>query len=85
MVHLLDTERIFAYRALRIARNDKTPLPGFDQNDFVPNSEAQERSIPSLLEEYELVRRANIALFKNMSDAMLNLSLIHISEPTRPY
>lgn len=72
LVHLLDTERIFAYRALRIARNDKTPLPGFDQNDFVPNSEAQGRSIPSLLEEYELVRRANIALFKNMSDAMLN-------------
>jgi len=72
LIHILDTERIFAYRALRISRNDKTPLQGFEQNDYVPFYEANDRSIDSLLEEYELLRRSTISLFKNMSNEMLD-------------
>ena len=72
LIHIMDTERIFAYRALRIGRGDEKPLQGFDQNDYVPNSEAAQRSISSLLEEYELLRRSTIALFKNMSTEMLD-------------
>ena len=72
LIHLLDTERIFAYRALRISRNDKTALSGFEQNDYVDFYEANSRSIPSLLEEYELLRRSTISMFKNMSNEMLD-------------
>jgi hypothetical protein len=68
----MDTERIFAYRALRISRNDQSPLQGFDQDDYVPYYETNNRSITSLLEEYELLRRSSIALFKNMSKEMLD-------------
>lgn len=72
LIHILDTERIFAYRALRISRNDKTPLQGFEQNDYVNFYEADSRSIESLLEEYELLRRSTISMFKNMSTEMLD-------------
>lgn len=51
LLHLIDTERVFAYRAMCFARNDKTELPGFDQDAFVANSYADERSIESLLSE----------------------------------
>jgi hypothetical protein len=61
--HLVDTERIFAYRALRIGRGDLTPLPGFEQDDYVENSGAATRSWESLLTEYETVRRASLQLF----------------------
>ncbi len=71
LIHIMDTERIFAYRALRISRNDKTPLQGFEQNDYVPFYDANDRSIASLLEEYELLRRSTISMFKNMSNEML--------------
>src|SRR5262245_47383537 len=50
--HVIDTERIFAYRALRIGRNDKTPLPGFEQDAFVANANFNKRPLPSLLEEF---------------------------------
>ena len=66
VLHLLDTERIFAYRALRIARKDSTDLPGFDQNDFVPASDAKNRSTASVIEEFLAVRNASIQLFKNL-------------------
>lgn len=71
LLHLIDTERIFSYRALRFARQDQTSLAGFEQDDFVASSEANTRSIAGLLEEYESVRRASIALYKNLSDAMI--------------
>src|SRR5258706_8389430 len=61
--HLLDGERIFCYRALRFARNDKTELPGFEENDYVPASKADHRKIKSLLGEYDAVRNATIKLF----------------------
>lgn len=71
VVHLIDCERVFAYRALRCARNDKTDLPGFDQDDYVTTSEANNRSKASLIEEYESVRKSTIAMFKSFTDEML--------------
>ncbi|WP_299764662.1 DinB family protein [uncultured Dokdonia sp.] len=71
LMHIIDTERIFSYRALRFARKDKLDLLGFDQNDFIPPSKADSRSIDSLIEEYEAVRNATIVLFKNLDDTML--------------
>jgi len=72
LVHLIDDERIFAYRALRYARNDKTPLHGFDQDRYALYSRANERSLDSIFEEYEAVRRSTIALFQYLpEDSML--------------
>ena len=71
IVHLIDAERVFAYRALRCARKDKTDLPGFDQDDYVATSEANNRSKASLIEEYEAVRKSTISLFKSFTDDML--------------
>lgn len=71
ILHLIDTERIFAYRALRISRNDLTELAGFDQDAYVPESMANQRSLDSLLEEYTAVRYATISLFDNLSDSKL--------------
>ncbi len=67
LVHLMDDERIFAYRALRIARGDTTPLPGFEQNDYVPFSRANERSLPDIFAEYKTIRDATISLFNSFS------------------
>jgi uncharacterized damage-inducible protein DinB len=68
LLHIIDDERIFAYRALRIARGDTTPLPGFDQDPYVVTSRANERSVESLLEEYASVRHATLTLFGNLPD-----------------
>lgn len=72
LIHIMDTERIFAYRALRVSRNDATPLASFEQNDYVPFYEVDNRRPDSLIEEYELLRRSTIAMFKNMSTEMLD-------------
>ena len=66
LIHICDTERIFAYRALRIGRGDITPLPGFEQDDYVPVSQANSRSIKNILAEYESVRKATLTLFNSM-------------------
>lgn len=68
LVHLMDDERIFAYRALRIARGDTTPLPGFEQNDYVPFSHANERSLPDIFAEYKTIRDATLSLFNSFSN-----------------
>ena len=67
LLHLIDAERIFAYRALRIVRNDSTALPGFDENEYVVAANANDREFESLLEEYRTVRDATISLYKNFS------------------
>ena len=64
--HVSDAERIFAYRALRIARGDQTPLPAFEQEDYVRGGNFAERTLVDLAEEFELVRAASIALFKSL-------------------
>ena len=69
--HIIDTERIFAYRALRISRNDSTPLPGFDENYFAQNTNGNSRSIQDLLMELSAVRHSNLLLFKSFSEEQL--------------
>jgi DinB superfamily len=64
--HLCDSERIFAYRLLRIARADATPLPGFDENAFVPPGEFDARPLPNLIREFQAVRRSTIALAEGL-------------------
>lgn len=71
IVHLLDTERIFCYRALRFARKDKTPVSGFEQDDYVVNSESNARSIEDLMEEFMVLRKSTICLFKSFSQKSL--------------
>lgn len=69
--HLIDSERVFSYRALRISRNDKTPLPGFEENDYVDNTDANSRSIQDLLTEMAVVRQSTLSLFKSFSQDQL--------------
>jgi uncharacterized damage-inducible protein DinB len=68
LVHILDTERVFVYRALRCARNDQAELEGFDQNTAVAYSRANQRDIEEILEELTAVRMASIALFKSFDE-----------------
>jgi uncharacterized damage-inducible protein DinB len=71
ILHLIDAERIFSYRALRIARQDKTPLPGFEENSYVDAANANSRSIQDLLGELSIVRHSTLALFKSFSEEQL--------------
>ncbi|HEV7373265.1 MAG TPA: DinB family protein [Pyrinomonadaceae bacterium] len=66
LVHLIDDERIYAYRALRFARNDKTELPGFEQDDYAIQSGANERDVKDILKEFTTVRNATISLFEGL-------------------
>ena len=63
-----DAERIFAYRALRISRGDTTPLPGFEQDDYIRNGPFAKISFGELIEDYIAVRRASITLFRNLDE-----------------
>lgn len=71
LLHLIDTERVFAYRALCIARHDKTEFPGFDQDNYVAYSDANTRTLESLLSEFDSVRRATLMLFESFDDSAL--------------
>lgn len=72
--HIIDAERIFCYRALRFARKDETPLPGFEENDYVINANTDERSWGDLVEEFKVVRLGSELLFKSFNDEQLNSS-----------
>src|SRR5690606_18752496 len=67
--HINDSERIFSYRALRISRGDSAPLAGFEQDDYVREANFGERTLPDLLEEFELIRRANLLAFSGISQS----------------
>jgi uncharacterized damage-inducible protein DinB len=67
--HMIDTERIFAYRALRFARNDQTPLPGFEQDDYMAAARFDERALGDLTDELALVRRSSLALFRPLDES----------------
>ena len=67
--HLIDGERIFAYRILRISRGDETPIEGFEQEGYIENSNANNRSFAELLEEFELQRLSNTLMLNNLTDA----------------
>jgi len=64
--HLSDSERIFTYRALRIARGDQTPLSSFEQDDYVRGGNFADRTLADIAEEFALVRAASVALFKSL-------------------
>lgn len=66
--HVIDAERIFAYRALRIGRGDATPLASFDENAYAENSGADARTLADLADELEHVRLGNIALFRSLGE-----------------
>lgn len=70
--HICDTERIFAYRALRIARGDQTPLPGFDQDPYVEAATFTARTLADLAGEFIIVRENTLLLFRNLKDAQWN-------------
>jgi uncharacterized damage-inducible protein DinB len=70
--HIIDTERIFNYRALCFARKDATPLPGFEENDYAETGNATRRDINDLVRELSLVRASTIELFKSFDDEMMN-------------
>ncbi len=67
MGHLNDVERVFSYRLLRVSRNDSTPLPGFEQDDYVRESGFDQCTLKDLIQEFEYLRRANILAINNMS------------------
>lgn len=69
--HLTDAERVFQYRALRFARQDKTPLAGFDENIWAAVSKANDRSIHDLLADYQTVRQSTVALYKTFDNDQL--------------
>ena len=74
--HIIDTERVFCYRALSFARNDQTPLPGFDQDVFIDNDTANERDYYDLLDEMKVLRESSIQLFKSFSkEALLRIGV----------
>jgi hypothetical protein len=69
--HLIDAERVFAYRALRFGRGDATPLPGFEQDDYVRHGGFTGRTLADLASEFEHLRRANLLLFRHFDEAAL--------------
>lgn len=69
--HIIDDERIYCYRALRFARNDTTELPGFEQDDYVLYSGANERDLEEILAEYTAIRQATITFFNSLEDKAL--------------
>jgi DinB superfamily len=70
--HCIDTERIMAYRAMRFARNDTTILPGFDEELFGKNCEAETRNLDTILQEFTLLRQSTVLLFNSFSDEMMH-------------
>ena len=70
--HVCDTERIMCYRALCFARKDKTPLPGFEENDYTPASNYSERTLQNISAELKTVREATISLIENFSPEMID-------------
>jgi len=72
--HIIDAERVFSYRALRFARKDPTPLPGFDENLFAENARVDKRTWNDLLEEFKVVRKATELLFSSFDEEQLNAS-----------
>ncbi|WP_162053090.1 DinB family protein [Pontibacter pamirensis] len=70
--HLIDSDRIFGYRALCISRGEEATLPGWDEGKYAYNSLANIRPLESLLDEYELTRRSNMAMFRSFTFEMMN-------------
>ena len=74
LVHVIDTERVFAYRALRIGRGDTTALPSFPHEDYVPSARANQRRLDDILAEYCRVRQATLSLTYSFDEAALTFA-----------
>ena len=85
LTHVIDAERVFSYRALRIGRGDQTALPGFDQDDYVPQTDSDQRSPSSIIDEYRTVRASTISLFENMPSRGLSYRGTASDMPITPY
>lgn len=72
LCHMIDAERIFAYRALRFARNDRTNLHSFDENTYAPEANAQNRTLRRIADEMQHVRTSTLDLFESFSEEMLS-------------
>jgi dihydroorotate dehydrogenase len=79
--HIIDTERIFAFRALAFARGEQQPVPGFEENEYAANSNANARSWESLCKELKAVRKATRMLFENFSSPMMNQTGVANQKP----
>ncbi len=79
--HLIDTERIMAYRALRFSRNDLIEIEGFEQNDYIENSDFNSCKLTDLAKEFELIRHANILMFKNLAQEAWNKTGVASGNP----
>jgi hypothetical protein len=71
LIHVADTERVFSYRLLRIARGDSTPLAGFEQDEWVPESRAAQRSLADILDEIEAIRAATLCLVRSLDETAI--------------
>jgi uncharacterized damage-inducible protein DinB len=80
--HIIDAERVFAYRALCFARKDQTPLPGFDENIFAANSKADDRSKKDLLKELKTVQESSVILFNSFDEEQLDQPGVASGKPT---
>jgi len=72
--HIIDSERVFVYRLMCFARGEQHALPGFEEDDYVANAHFSDRSLLSLSEEFSLLRKANLYLFKSLTEKELNRS-----------
>ena len=79
--HIIDSERIFSYRALRFARNDETPLPGYEQDDYIRNASFDAYPLAELADEFESVRRSSLFLFRHLDrEAWMRKGIANDSE-----
>lgn len=74
LVHIIDAERVFAYRALRFARGDQEALVGFEQDDYVANADVSNRSVEDIVNEFDSVRKSTINLYRSFDDKVLKRS-----------
>jgi uncharacterized damage-inducible protein DinB len=79
--HMIDAERIFAYRALRFARKDNTPLPGFDENEYTRHSKAGDRKWSDLIEEFKIVRKSSEYLYSSFDKEQLESEGVSNNNP----
>jgi uncharacterized damage-inducible protein DinB len=79
--HIIDAERIFAYRALRFARKDETPLPGFDENLYADNAKADKRDWKEMVEEFKVVRKSSEYLFRAFDNDQLEATGVSNNSP----
>lgn len=82
LLHILDTERIFAFRGLCIARKEKSPLPGFEENEYAVNSKAEKRDWNDLINEFKVIRKSTEILFGSFDQEQLDSSGIASGKPT---